>query len=152
MSGEYRGRARSAEAQEPMVWERVQWRQGDGRYVFEVEQGGLHATLLSPHGTSLTLPMVAWEGLLDALAGARKTRTRSERGFPARSGARWYEGEVGELADGFKAGRSVGQLARAHHRSELAVEAELARQGLWDRIERRPLTGTEPGETREPGE
>jgi hypothetical protein len=152
MSGEYRGRARSAEAQEPMVWERVQWRQGDGRYVFELEQGGLHATLLSPHGISLTLPLVAWEGLLDALAGARKTRTRGERGFPARSGARWYEGEAGELADGFKAGRSAGQLARAHHRSELAVEAELARQGLWDRIERRPQAGSGPDEERGPGE
>jgi len=55
---------------EPLAWERVTWRQGDGRYVFEVAEGGLHATLRSPHDTSLTLPMVAWEGLLDALAGA----------------------------------------------------------------------------------
>ena len=85
---------------EPLVWERVTWRQGDGRYVFEVAEGGLHATLSSPHGTSLTLPMVAWEGLLDALAGARKTRARGERGFPVRSGARWYEGEAGELVAG----------------------------------------------------
>ena len=35
-------------------------------------------------------------------------------------------------------GRSIRQLARAHNRTELAVEAELDRQGLWDRIERRP--------------
>ena len=126
------------QAQEPVVWERVQWRQGDGRYVFEVAQGGLHARLTSPHGASLTLPMVAWEGLLDALAAARRTRTRGERGFPARSGARWYDGEEGELAAAFKAGRTVAQLARAHNRTELAVEAQLERQGLWDRIERRP--------------
>ena len=56
MSREY-GYGQS-QGQEPMVWDRVEWRQGDGRYVFEVAQGGLHATLASPHGTKLTLPMV----------------------------------------------------------------------------------------------
>ncbi len=135
--------------QEPLLWDRVEWRQGDGRYVFEVAPGGLHATLSSPHGTSLTLPMVAWEGLLDALSGARKTRMRSERGFPARTGARWYDGEAGELAAAFRSGRSVAQLARAHHRSEFAVEAELERQGLWDRVARRPKLG---GGSPEPAE
>ena len=129
----------NGEAPEPLVWERVTWRQGDGRYVFEVEEGGLHGKLSSPHGRSLTLPMVAWEGLLDAINGARKARTRNERGFPARSGARWYDGEAGELAAGFKAGRSVAQLARAHNRSEYAVEAQLDRLGLWDRIARRAI-------------
>src|SRR5690606_26865107 len=132
-------------APEPLVWERVTWRQGDGRYVFEIEEGGLHARLSSPHGTSLTLPMVAWEGLFDAVMGARKARTRSERGFPARSGARWYDGEAGELAAGFRAGRSIAQLARAHNRSEYAIELELHRLGLWDRIAHRPVA---PGEQR----
>ena len=131
------------EPHEPLVWERVTWRQGDGRYVFEVAEGGLHAKLSSPHGTSLTLPMVAWEGLLDAIAGARKTRTRGERGFPARSGARWYEGEAGELGAAFKAGRTVAQLARAHNRSEFAVEAQLDRMGLWDRVTGRPVAGAQ---------
>jgi hypothetical protein len=83
--------------------------------------------------------MVAWEGLLDALNGARKARTRNERGFPARSGARWYDGEAGELAAAFKAGRSVAQLARAHNRSQYAIEAELHRLGLWDRIAGRAI-------------
>jgi|SRR5262245_57919825 len=156
--GYRRGHQQYGEAPEPLVWERVTWRQGDGRYVFEVEQGGLHGTLSSPHGTSLTLPMVAWEGLLDALSGARKARTRNERGFPARSGARWYGGEAGELVAGFKAGRSVAQLARAHNRSEYAVEAELNRLGLWDRIARRAIVPGEarsasqaPSDTSEPG-
>ena len=125
-------------SQEPVTWDRVEWRQGDGRYTFQVASGGLLATLASPHGTALTLPMVAWEGLLDALTAQRKTRTRTEARFPARSGARWYDGEAGELAAAFKSGRSIRQLARAHNRSELAVEAELDRQGLWDRMERRP--------------
>jgi hypothetical protein len=129
---------------EPVAWDRVEWRQGDGRYTFQVASGGLLATLTSPHGSALTLPMVAWEGLLDALAAQRKTRTRAEAKFPARSGARWYDGEAGELAAAFKGGRSIRQLARAHNRTELAVEAELDRQGLWDRMERRPKQVDEP--------
>jgi hypothetical protein len=132
-------------APEPLVWERVTWRQGDGRYVFEVEEGGLHAKLSSPHGTSLILPMIAWEGLLDAIAGARKARRRNERAFPARSGARWYDGEAGELAAGFRAGRSIAQLARIHNRSAYAIELQLDRLGLWDRIAHRPVV---PGEQR----
>ena len=139
MSQAYRQEFGQGPAQEPLVWEQVTWRQGDGRYVFEVAKGGLHATLSSPHGASLTLPMVAWEGLLDAVTGARKTRTRGERGFPVRSGARWYEGEAGELVEAFKAGRTIPQLARAHSRSAFAVEAQLDRMGLWDRVARRPV-------------
>jgi hypothetical protein len=127
------------------VWERVTWRQGDGRYVFEVEEGGLHAKLSSPHGTSLTLPMVAWEGLLDAITGARKAKGRNERAFPARSGARWYDGEAEELAAGFKAGRTIAQLARIHNRSAYGIELQLERLGLWDRINHRPIV---PGEHR----
>jgi hypothetical protein len=136
---------------EPLVWERVTWRQGDGRYVFEIEEGGLHAKLSSPYGSSLTLPMVAWEGLLDAIMGARKARTRNERGFPARSGERWYDGEAGELAAGFRAGRTISQLARAHNRSEYAIEAELNRLGLWDRIARRAIVpGAQRSVSQEP--
>src|SRR5262245_53719330 len=152
MSQGYRRNYRQyGEAPEPLVWERVVWRQGDGRYVFEVDQGGLHAKLSSPHGTSLTLPMVAWEGLLDALLGARKARVRNERGFPARSGARWYDGEAGELAAAFKAGRSVAQLARAHNRSEFAIEAQLDRLGLWDRMARRAIVpGQERSQSQQP--
>jgi hypothetical protein len=145
MSRGYRNWPDHGEAQEPLVWERVTWRQGDGRYMFEVAEGGLFARLSSPHGTSLTLPMVAWEGLLDAISGARKTRARNERGFPARSGARWYDGEAGELAAAFQAGCSVAQLARAHNRSEFAVEAQLDRMGLWDRATGQPVAGRQSG-------
>lgn len=133
------------EASEALVWERVTWRQGDGRYVFEVEEGGLHAKLSSPYGTSLILPMIAWEGLLDAIAGARKAKGRNERGFPARSGARWYDGEAGELTAGFRAGRSISELARAHNRSDYAIELQLERLGVWDRAAHRPVV---PGEQR----
>jgi hypothetical protein len=148
--GQARGYNQYGEAPEPLMWERVVFRQGDGRYVFEVEEGGLHAKLTSPHGTSLILPMVAWEGLLDALMGARKARSRSERGFPARSGSRWYDGEAGELAAGFRAGRTIAQLARAHNRSEFAIEAELDRLGLWDRIARRAIAGEQRSASQRP--
>jgi hypothetical protein len=138
------GAPQDGEAPEPLVWERVTWRQGDGRYVFEVEEGGLHAKVSSPLGTSLTLPMIAWEGLLDAITGARKAKGRNERAFPARSGARWYDGEADELAAGFKAGRSVAQLARIHNRSAYGIELQLEKLGLWDRISHRPTLVHDP--------
>lgn len=135
------------EACEPLVWERVEWRQGDGRYTFEVGRGGLHATLTAPESRALTLPMVAWEGLLDALSGGRKTKARGERGFPARSGARWYEGEAGELAGAFRSGRTIAELARAHNRSVFAVEAQLERLGLRDRTTGQALGSGTAGES-----
>ena len=46
--------------------------------------------------------------------------------------------EAQELAKAFKAGGSIAQLARVHHRTQFALEAQLERQGLWDRAERRP--------------
>jgi hypothetical protein len=140
----------AAMAQEPLVWERVDWRQGDGRYRFEVARGGLHATLTPPHGPPLTLPMVAWEGLLDALAAARKTRARSDRDLPARWGARWSEDEVAQLAEDFQAGHSIAQLARIHNRTAWAIESQLERLGLWDRVERRPRTPAGAFEPPEP--
>ncbi len=136
---EYRGGEESSPAHEPMVWERVEWRQGDGRYVFEVAQGGLYGTITAPQGRALTLPIVAWEGLLDALAAARKSKQRSERNMPARTGARWSETETAELAKTFKSGGSIGQLARIHNRTQYAIEAQLERLGLWDRAARQPM-------------
>jgi hypothetical protein len=136
---DYRESEQVGPAYEPMVWERVEWRQGDGRYTFEVAQGGLFATLTAPQGRALTLPVVAWEGLLDALAAARKTKSRAERNLPARTGARWSEAESGELAKAFKSGGSLAQLARIHNRTQFAIEAQLERLGLWDRAARQPI-------------
>ncbi len=121
--------------EDALVWDKVEWRQGDGRYRFEVNQGGLHATLSSPHGQSLTLPMVAWEGLLDALAAARKTKTRSEKALPARAGARWTRSESDDLAAAFEAGASIRSLALSHNRTAYAIETQLSQLGLWDRLQ-----------------
>ena len=133
----YRG-GEARPAHEPMVWERVEWRQGDGRYVFEVAQGGLFATITAPQGRALTLPIVAWEGLIDAIAAARKSKQRTERNLPARTGARWSETEAAELAKTFKSGGSIAQLAKIHNRTQYAIEAQLERLGLWDRAARQP--------------
>jgi hypothetical protein len=138
-------------AQEPIVWERVEWRQGDGRYVFEVARGGLHATLSSPSGARLCLPTVAWEGLLDALAAARKTKARTDRDLPLRANARWSQAETQELVKAFKAGGSIVQLARVHNRTQMAVEAQLERQGLWNRQEHRRITAIGQTGARPPG-
>ena len=125
--------------QEPVVWQTVEWRQGDGGYRFELQQGGLHATLTAPQGRSFTMPTVAWYALFDALAASRKTRQRSERPMPARSNARWGETEAGDLIAAFKSGASFTALAKSHNRSAAAIEAQLARLGLWHRMEARPL-------------
>jgi hypothetical protein len=126
--------------EDALVWDLVEWRQGDGRYRFEVARGGLHATLTAPGGRSLTLPVVAWDGLMDALAAARKTKTRSDRNLPARAGARWARPETDELVAAFKSGASLARLAVAHNRTSAAIEAKLAELGLWDRMTRSPAT------------
>ena len=142
----YRDGGRDETAHEPMVCERVEWRQGDGRYVFEVAQGGLYGTITAPQGRALTLPIVAWEGLIDALAAARKSKQRSDRNLPPRTGARWSEAEAGELAKTFKSGGSIAQLARIHNRTQHAIEAQLERLGLWDRAARQPMGRIASGE------
>ena len=129
---------------EAVIWDRVEWRQGDGRYVFEVAQGGLHATFTTPHGHSLTVPTVAWDALLDALAAARKTKVRVDRDLPIRAGARWMVKEVDELSAAFKAGATIDTLAQAHNRTAAAIEAQLAALGLWDRLQRMPAGLSRP--------
>ena len=112
-------------------WESVSWRCGHDRFTFEIERGGLFATLKAPGNRSLTLPMVVWEGLLDALKANRATRSRGEQQFPVRSGSRWYDGEAEELAKSYIAGSSIAALAKAHHRTEYAIENQLDRMGLF---------------------
>ncbi|MFM9943355.1 MAG: hypothetical protein ACKVP7_28145 [Hyphomicrobiaceae bacterium] len=124
-----------------MIWETVEWRQGDGRYRFSVHKGGLHATLAAPSGQELTIPMVAWDGLLDALAAARKARSRAERAIQPRHRAQWTAIETNALVNAFQAGGSIAALARQHGRSGWAIESRLAQLGLWDRDLRQRLSG-----------
>lgn len=113
-----------------LVWETVSWRSGEDRFKLDIERGGLFATLTAPGGRALTLPMVVWEGLLDAVKANRAAKSRGDQQFPARARARWYDGETTELADGFKSGRSIAQLAHAHNRTEYAIESQLDKLGL----------------------
>lgn len=119
-----------------LVWENVSWRRGTEQYCFEIERGGLFATLKAPGNRSMTLPMVVWEGLLDALKANKATKSRSEQQYPARSRARWYDGEVAEVAEAFKSGRSIAEIAHAHNRSAFAIEHQLDRLGLVSNAER----------------
>ena len=59
--------------------------------------------------------------------------------MPPRYGARWTQQETDELAAKFKSGRSIDDLAREHARTVWAIEGQLAKLGLWDRIERRSV-------------
>lgn len=112
-----------------LVWESVSWRSGADPYRFDVERGGLFATLTAP-GRTLTLPMAVWDGLFDALKAKRATKSRSEQQFPARSRSRWCDGEITEVADSFRSGRTIAELAHAHNRSAYAIEHQLDKLGL----------------------
>ena len=48
------------------------------------------------------------------------------------SGSRWSGEEEQRLASAFDAGRTVDELARAHQRSRVAIEARLVRLGRLD--------------------
>lgn len=125
-------------------WQRFEWKSGADAYAFEVSDGGLFGALCAPDGRKVTLPLVAWEGMLDSVAMARKGRSQSERQQPDRSGARWSDPEVIRLEREFKVGKSIAQLAQSHARSRDAIEHQLEKLGLWNRFERRPLTTNPP--------
>jgi hypothetical protein len=130
---------RHQQAGEPLSWTKFEWRTGADNYSFALSSNGMFGTLTAPAGREITLPVVAWEGLFDAVKVNTKSKSVAERNLPARSGSRWTEEETDELERRFKAGASVSELARSHARTVWAVEGQLAKSGLWDRIERRPL-------------
>ncbi len=125
-------------------WQRFEWKSGADVYAFEVVDGGLFGRLDSAGGRTITLPMVAWEGMLDSVALARKAKTQNDRHQPDRAGARWSDTEVIRLERAFKSGRGIADLSRAHARSEDAVETQLEKMGLWNRFERRAMSETPP--------
>ena len=86
---------------------------------------------------NFALPMVVWEALLDAIKANRKAKAKSASNLPPRAGARWTEQESDEVAAKFSSGRSIDDLAREHARTSWAIEGQLAKLGLWDRIARR---------------
>lgn len=113
-----------------VAWETFEWRCGADLYRFEIGQGGLTGTLSGVGGQAMTLPMVAWEGLLDSLRVTRKTRERGAAPLPKRAGSRWSPAESDELRAAFAGGKSVAVLAEIHGRTRAAIESELGRQGL----------------------
>lgn len=122
---------------ESVAWASFSWQSGADRYRFDITDRGLIGNISAPNGRSLALPMVVWEALLDAVKTSRKSKSKIESNLPPRAGARWTEPESDELAAKFKSGRSIDDLAREHARTVWAIEGQLAKLGLWDRLERR---------------
>ena len=60
---------------------------------------------------------------------AHDERRRRRRDLPQRVGAPWSEDEDRRLVDAFDAARPLGEIARAHGRTALAVRARLIRLG-----------------------
>lgn len=125
-------------------WQRFEWTSGADLYTFAVTDNGLFGTLTAGDTRKVTLPMVAWEGMLDSVALARKGKSQSDRPQPDRSGARWSDPEVARLEQAFRGGAGIPALARMHQRSRDAVEAQLEKLGLWNRFERRPVSEAPP--------
>ncbi len=122
-----------------VTWDRFQWHSGENTYTFETSDGGLFATLTHVGGQAVTLPMVAWEGMLTCIEVERRARTKRPTDIPPRSGARWTDSESDRLAMAFREGRDIAAIARQHARTPASIETQLERLGLWNRLEHRPL-------------
>lgn len=122
---------------EPVSWETFVWRAGAETYRFELSDRGLIGRLSVSDGRTFALPAVAWEAMLTAVKENRKARSKVDSNLPARAGARWTETESDELAAKFRSGRSIEDLAREHARTAWGIEGQLAKLGLWDKVERR---------------
>ena len=126
-------------ANEPVVWESFSWKSGAETYRFEVRDKGLIGSLSVSDGRQFGLPIVVWEALFDAVKTNRRAKLKAEENLPPRAGARWTESEADELAAKFRSGRSIDDLAREHARTVWAIEGQLHKIGLWDRLERRSV-------------
>ena len=122
-----------------IAWDRFEWHSGPDAFSFEVENEGLYGTLTHIGGQKVTLPMVAWEGLLDCVGLERGARTTRVSDLPQRSGARWTETETTRLLAAFGKGRTIEQLAESHARTVVGIEGQLEKLGVWNRLEHRPL-------------
>lgn len=122
---------------EQIAWQSFSWKSGAETYRFEIKDSGLIGCLSVSDGRSFGLPVIVWEALFDAVKTNRKAKAKSDVNLPPRYGARWTGHETDELAAKFKSGRSIDDLAREHARSVWGIEGQLAKLGLWDRIERR---------------
>jgi hypothetical protein len=122
---------------EGLTWESFAWRSGAEDYRFEIKDSGLIGTVSVSDGRKFALPIVVWEAMFEAVKTNKKAKAKAYVNLPERHGARWSDQETDELAIKFKTGRSVDDLAREHARSVWGIEGQLAKLGLWDRIERR---------------
>lgn len=119
-----------------LQWGQFAWRAGADEFTFEIEPGGMYATLRPPQPqAALTLPVVAWEGLLEAMKVNRSARQRTHGNLPPRAGARWSDDETQRLMSAFGEGKSVAELSQIHARTSVAIESQLVRLGLIARAD-----------------
>jgi hypothetical protein len=59
-------------------------------------------------------------------------RPSKPSGIPGNTGLRWTSEEEERLAAAFDAGKTVDELARAHHRTRAGIEARLVKLGKLD--------------------
>ena len=126
-------------ATEGVSWEKFQWRTGAESYAFEITDRGMIGKVSVSDGRSFALPVVVWEAMFDAIKTNRAAREKVSSQLPPRAGARWSDDESARLVAKFQSGCSIKALATEHARTGWAVEGQLARLGLWDRVERRPV-------------
>ena len=124
---------------EPVAWGSFTWRSGADTYRFDIQDQGLIGRLSFANGRNFSLPMVVWEALFDTIKTNRKAKAKADTNLPPRAGARWTDSESDELAAKYRSGRSIDDLAREHARTVWAIETQLSKIGLWDRIERRRI-------------
>ncbi len=113
-----------------LTWEQFSWSSGADKYSFAITDGGLYGTLRTSGRPEVTLPMAAWEGMLECLKVNRKTKTKTDALLPPRAGALWSSAESDELVVAFRAGLSVARLAEKHSRTRSAIESQLEKLGL----------------------
>lgn len=124
-----------------IAWEQFGWTSGGDRYSFTIVDNGLYGTLQASGRPDVTLPMVAWEGMLEAVRANRKAKSKEHAALPPRAGALWSAAESDQLAAAYQSGASVEKLALTHSRTRGAVERQLEKLGL---IEARYQGGAGP--------
>ena len=62
--------------------------------------------------------------------GTEEKKTAAEKEVPANVGAPWNEKEDGRLAEEYRSGMKIAEIAREHGRTSGAIRSRLKKQGL----------------------
>ena len=79
-------------------------------------------------------------------------RSRAAQGAPENAGKPWSDAEDQALASGFDAGTQINDLAVAHKRSRVAIEARLAKLGKITLPPNSPVLKRQSGANAQPAQ